>query len=314
MKFNSSGARLWATYYGGSDDREESYSICTDNSNNLYISGWTESTNFPTQTLTGAYNQTTHGGDSSDVFIVKFNSSGARIWATYYGGSSKDGAFDNYRFGEIICTDSSGNLYITGETESTNFPTQTLPGAYNQTTLAGYRNAFILKFNSNCARIWATYYGGSYGEEGKGICTDNSNNLYVTGYTTGDFPTQTLSGAYNQTTYGGSADAFILKFSPTPIGIKNTSNEIPTKYSLQQNYPNPFNPSTNIKFNIKKTSVTKLIIYDALGREINTLVNEKLGAGSYEVDWNASGYPSGVYFYKLVSEEYVDVKKMLLVK
>ena len=204
LKFNNSGERIWATYYGGSNF-DVFGSICTDNSGNLYVTGHTRGTNFPTQTLFGAYNQTYGGG--YDVFILKFNSSGARIWATYYGGSKGDYGFD-------ICTDNSGNLYVTGGTESINFPKQILPEAYNQTTCGGSHDAFILKFNSSGARLWATYYGGTNYDVGYEICTDNSSNLYVTGETRGtNFPKQILSGAYNQTTFGGSTDAFILKFN-----------------------------------------------------------------------------------------------------
>ena len=88
----------------------------------------------------------------------------------------------------------------------------------------------------------------------------------------------------------------------------------PVNYDLMQNYPNPFNPITNIKFDIPKSNNVKIIIYNALGKEVTTLVNEKLNTGSYQVDWNALDYPSGVYFYKLVANDYVNVKKMVLVK
>ena len=102
-------------------------------------------------------------------------------------------------------------------------------------------------------------------------------------------------------------------------GITKSESQIPTDYALSQNYPNPFNPSTKIKFDIPKSSYVKLIVYDVLGREISTLVNEKLNAGRYEVNWPAptgdgSVYPSGVYFYKLIADEYVSVKKMLMIK
>jgi len=90
--------------------------------------------------------------------------------------------------------------------------------------------------------------------------------------------------------------------------------EIPNEFKLYQNYSNPFNPTTNIKFDIPKSTHVKIIIYNAVGQEVAALVNEKLNTGSYEVDWNASGYPSGVYFYKLVTNDFVSVKKMILVK
>lgn len=100
-------------------------------------------------------------------------------------------------------------------------------------------------------------------------------------------------------------------------GVTQVSSEIPNSFSLYQNYPNPFNPATKIKFDIPssvKSSNAKVTIYDALGREINTLVNEKLNPGTYEVEWGANNYTSGVYFYKLESGEYIQTKKMVLIK
>jgi len=93
-----------------------------------------------------------------------------------------------------------------------------------------------------------------------------------------------------------------------------TSPEQPAEFKLYANYPNPFNPVTNIRFNLPQTSHTKLIIYDVLGNEVATLSNEVLKVGSYLVNWNASYHPSGVYFYKLITDEYVDTKKMVLLK
>jgi parallel beta-helix repeat protein len=98
------------------------------------------------------------------------------------------------------------------------------------------------------------------------------------------------------------------------VGIKYLQQGIPDNFVLYQNYPNPFNPITNIRFDLHKSSLTKLLIFDILGREVAKLVNEKLSTGSYEVDWNASGYPSGVYFYRLETEEFTDTKKMVLIK
>lgn len=99
-----------------------------------------------------------------------------------------------------------------------------------------------------------------------------------------------------------------------PIGIQPVSTEIPNQFYLSQNYPNPFNPTTKIKFALPKNSSAKLIIYDLLGREIEILVNEKLNAGTHEADWLADKFTSGVYFYKLTTEDYTETKKMLLIK
>ncbi|MBC8488553.1 MAG: T9SS type A sorting domain-containing protein [Bacteroidetes bacterium] len=102
--------------------------------------------------------------------------------------------------------------------------------------------------------------------------------------------------------------------SNTPPGVTPISNEIPGEFKLFQNFPNPFNPTTNIKFDIPKSSFVKLIVYDILGREVAKLVNEKLNAGTYLVDWDGSGYPSGVYFCRMTTEKFTDIKKLTLLK
>jgi len=107
---------------------------------------------------------------------------------------------------------------------------------------------------------------------------------------------------------------WILTRMYNPIGIGTISNEIPLKYNLYQSYPNPFNPSTTIKFDIPKEANVKLIIYDLLGREVQTLINGELKAGTYKAEWNASNFASGVYFYKLLTGNYVSTKKMVLIK
>ncbi len=100
----------------------------------------------------------------------------------------------------------------------------------------------------------------------------------------------------------------------TPIGIIHISNEVPDRFSLSQNYPNPFNPSTNIKFQMPNSGFVKLIVFDVLGREISTLVNEEMKPGIYEASWDAANYPSGIYFYRLITDKFTETKKMMLVK
>ena len=106
----------------------------------------------------------------------------------------------------------------------------------------------------------------------------------------------------------------IWNFSTLVTGINILSSTIPKKYNLFQNYPNPFNPSTNIRFDIPKSSIVKIVIYNNLGKVIEELVNTALSAGSYEVDWNASGNPSGIYYFRIETEEFTGVKKMILLK
>jgi photosystem II stability/assembly factor-like uncharacterized protein len=134
------------------------------------------------------------------------------------------------------------------------------------------------------------------------VCFADQN----TGWAVGD------NGLILKTTTGGE-----------PIGIISISNEIPKTYSLYQNYPNPFNPSTKIRFEIPsvgafRNMLLRLVIYDVLGREVAKLVNEQLKAGMYEVEWDGSNYPSGVYFYRLVATggegDFVETKKMVLIK
>ena len=96
-------------------------------------------------------------------------------------------------------------------------------------------------------------------------------------------------------------------------GIRNLG-EIPVKFELMQNYPNPFNPVTTIRFSINKDEDVKLKIYDVLGNEVATIVNERLSANTYDISWDASSYSSGVYFYRIIAGNDVSVKKMMLVK
>jgi hypothetical protein len=102
--------------------------------------------------------------------------------------------------------------------------------------------------------------------------------------------------------------------SLSPIGINIISSEVPSKFALLPNYPNPFNPVTKIRFDIPKESSVKMLVYDAAGTKITTLVSEQLKPGSYEVDWDGRGYSSGIYFCKLISGEYAQTMKMVLIK
>ena len=105
----------------------------------------------------------------------------------------------------------------------------------------------------------------------------------------------------------------------TVVAIQNISSEIPKSFSLSQNYPNPFNPATSIKFSIPQKAFVTITIYNVLGEEITKLISEEFSPGTYETNWDATNYPSGVYYYQLtVSSErltkYTETKKMILIK
>ncbi len=255
LKFSNTGARLWATYYGGSDE-DHGYGITTDSLGNIFVTGMTRSNNFPLHDAGGgAYFQNTIGGYRT-AFILKFTNMGQRQWATYYGGSIND-------YGRAIATDNLGDVYVVGNTSSTNFPTFNPGGtSYYQGTLAGSDDAFILKFNNNGVRLWATYYGGSSGDIARAITIHNSRQIYITGNTlSSNFPTYDLGGgAFYQGTLSGGHEIFILGFSPIgerfwatyyggsstdygmSIATDSFGNIFVTGFSLSSNFPtlNPF--------------------------------------------------------------------------
>jgi hypothetical protein len=146
----------------------------------------------------------------------------------------------------------------------------------------------------------------------------NATGLVASAYT---IPPGILSGA---TVYfwranavngmgSGPFSAFWF-FTTLATNINQTSSEIPAKFKLYNNYPNPFNPATKIKFDIPEKSYVKLVVFDALGREVNNLVNDYLSPGTYVVDWSGFSLTSGTYFYRLEAGYNVDTKKMLLIK
>ena len=100
------------------------------------------------------------------------------------------------------------------------------------------------------------------------------------------------------------------------IGIRKISSEVPDKYSLYQNYPNPFNPTTNIKYQVTNNNKALVIlkVFDVLGKEVATLVNEKQSPGTYEITFDGSSVSSGVYYYKLSADKFTDTKRMVIIK
>jgi hypothetical protein len=195
-KFIANNSLLWSTFFGGSDT-DISQDIAVTDEGSCYITGWTKSSDFPTL---NAFDNTFNGG-VEDAFIAKFTANGSLLWSTYLGGV---GDWDN---SYSIAVASDGSCYVTGHTQSTDFPTQ---NAYDSTYNGGNFDAFVSKFAANGSLIWSTFLGGDWNDVGLGIGVANDGSCYVTGWTwSSDFPTQ---NGYD-TSPNGDWDVFVTKFN-----------------------------------------------------------------------------------------------------
>ena len=342
------GDSLWKSHYNGVEDMADlSYSIDVTPGGVVYIAGRTfkDSTNrlriikknywekiyylAPTLDLqstikiTVAEDEdvyvTAHMGhhEEKDAYLIKHDSSGNHEWTRYYNGPD---SLEDYPVD--LTLDNSGNVLVLCYSEDSlnaesmatlkyspdgdilwvkryqygNIEPKALAvdSDNNVYILGGAAGFHIVKYDSNGNEQWVErYVNANWAVD---IAVDNQNNIYATGFKV-----------------GANFDIVTVKYSQS-IGINKLGTTLPVEFSLSQNYPNPFNPSTNIRFDIPKSGLTVLKVYDVLGKEVASLVNEKLSAGSYEIDWNASNFSSGVYFYQLQSGDFVKTKKMLFVK
>ncbi|MBI3292941.1 MAG: SBBP repeat-containing protein [Elusimicrobia bacterium] len=201
-KVNPQGTALMYSTYLGGRSADAGLGIAVDQDGTAYVTGVTTSPNFPT--TPGAF-QPTFGGGIEDAFVTQVNPRGtALIYSTYLGGSVADR-------GSGIAVDAEGTAYVTGQTNSFNFPTT--PKAF-QTTFGGGFDAFVTQVNpAGTALIYSTYLGGRDDDSGNGIAVDQDGTAYVTGLTASrNFPT--TPKAFQPTFGGDLRDAFIAKISP----------------------------------------------------------------------------------------------------
>jgi len=189
----------WSTYLGGSNwDGDQGGGIAVDGSGNVYVTGFTYSSGW----VSGGYDTTRPG--QRDAFVAKLSSSGGHLWSTYLGGSWWDEGWG-------IAVDGSGNVYVTGMTQSSGW----VSGGYD-TIYNGVSDAFVVKLSASGAHLWSTYLGGA--DWGYGIVVDGSGNLYVTGDTSSS---GWVSGGYD-TTFNGLEDAFVVKLSASGAHLWST--------------------------------------------------------------------------------------------
>jgi hypothetical protein len=213
LKLSPDGATIqYATHFGGIGI-EKGYDIAVDQLGNAFVTGLTSSTDFPTQNAV----QSSRGG-GFDAFVAKFSPSGAVMYSTYLGGSADDNLGASSLGGIAIAIDDGGNAYVTGDTQSTDFPT--VNALYP--SLSGKQDAFVAKLGpTGRPLIYSTYLGGSdvgnvFGEEGFGIGVDKAGNLYVAGITRStDFP---LQNPIQASLGGGTGDSDVFLSALNPQG------------------------------------------------------------------------------------------------
>lgn len=199
VRFDSSGKRIWGSYFGGTDV-ESGDALSCDSKGFVYLGGPTLSSSGIA--TSGAHQTTYAGGFSGDGYLVQFDSSGKRLWSTYYGG------VNNETVHGLSC-DATGNIYLCGQTQS---PSGIATSGAFKTVNNGYE-AYLVRFDRTGKRLWGTYYGdaGSLRQEiGYGVATDAFNNVYLSGKTDSSTGLAT-AGAY-QPIAGGGVDAFLVRF------------------------------------------------------------------------------------------------------
>ena len=329
IKYNSIGIQQWVrTYYGPYGQYAyPAYCVKTDNQGNAYIAG----------NARILFDLTGFG-------TIKYNSSGDSLWTRVYTEPNIVQA-SNYAYDLEI--DNFENVYVFGRGHESSINPY---GAYT-----------VVKYNSNGNLIWVTndtlgstpskitlkdnkyvYITGGKGIKMYTVGYDSSGNkIFTSSYPPYINPQKYYTGQkvfFDKSNglfiFGSCVDTLVLMKYSLPTNIRSISKNVSEKYELFQNYPNPFNPTTNIKYQISngfrttlhggrndRLNVT-LKIYNILGKEIATLVNEKQSPGTYEVSFDGTNYPSGVYFYKLVvgdseagsGQVFTETKRMVLIK
>ena len=216
------------------------------------------------------------------------------VWATWVDGNTSIADVTGDGVPEIIGGTNGGKMYaITALGDSAaGFPVSSEASSLNA-------------FNSNPTMIDVD---GDGDVELFAPCNDRKIYAWDTPGLWDPAPKKTWS------TYKGNSRRDGRQQLDIPVGISNTGSNIPDRFSLSQNYPNPFNPSTSIRFALAGNTFVRLSVYNVAGQQVGQLVNESLSAGEYSFTWNASALPSGVYFYKLETNTFTDLKKMMLVK
>ncbi|QQS37580.1 MAG: T9SS type A sorting domain-containing protein [Ignavibacteriales bacterium] len=309
IKTDSIGNQSWMKTFGGTG-RDYGYSIDVTSDSGFIIAGYTLS----------------FGAGGDDLWLVKTDYAGNQMWSKTFGGTSSEIAYS-------VIETIDGSFVVTGHTlsygagvhdvwllkisesipvELINFSAEVRNDVIflNWSTASEENNyGFIIerrKVNSFSGDDGTTNQNNDWIEMGFVEGTGNSTQVVDYSFRDKNIFNGTYQYRLKQIDYNGS-------FQYSGI-IEIDYHKLIQSFELEQNYPNPFNPSTTIKFALPKDAVVTLKVYDALGAEVTTIVNQQLEAGYYKYDWNASGYAGGMYIYRLQAGEFTSVKKMVILK
>jgi uncharacterized delta-60 repeat protein len=312
VKYNSAGIQQWVARYTG-PAYMQSYpnSLELDSAGNVFVSGTATS-----------YLDTT-----SSFVTIKYNRAGVQQWAQLYKVSPT-----SENTARAMRVAPSGNVYVAG--------TSQIRGGASEFATA--------KYSTDGHLVWVTRYSAPTAtwSAAAALALDRSENIFVTGRSQGCCTTVMYDSSGNRlsdnrycvpSSYWADAHAIVagqrgevfvlgsatgagwtiftlLLYERTPLAVNEDNVCSPTGYTLSQSYPNPFNPVAAIRFDLPEETHVSLKIYDLLGQEIMTLVDELKQAGRYEVRWNAADFSSGVYFYRLKAGGFVQTMKFILLK
>jgi len=316
MKTDSNGDSLWFKTFGGVYN-DVAFSGQQTSDNGYIIVGYNQHTGFEnsdiwlvktdsygdtlwTKTFGGEFNELpysaqqtsddgyiitgytySYGEGNSDVWLIKTDSNGDSLWTKTFGGSSNEA-------GQSVIETSDNGLIVCGYSFSF--------------SPLGDEDIWLIKTDSDGNTAWMNTLIGSDNEIGFSIDQTTDDGFIITGSI--------------QQSGNNDRDLLLLRVNADGqiSGIENFGLQTVSSFELEQNYPNPFNPITTIKYAIGSKQYASLKVYDVLGNEIATLVNEEKSAGTYTVNFNAVNLPSGIYFYRMKAGSFSDTKKFILMK